>query len=367
MNAKRRSYDRLKRTFDFVAASAMLVITLPVQLVLAALVLKNLGAPVLFTQQRPGRDSKLFRLYKFRTMLSPDEKNGRVLNEDRMTSFGKRLRASSLDELPSLWNVVLGDMSLVGPRPLRSSYLGRYSPEQARRHEVRPGVTGYAQVLGRNALSWDDRLALDVQYVEKRSFWLDVWILYKTLSTVVTRVGVVADGEATMSEFFGPERTPRLELVPLSEEHLATRVEWLSDPRVRAGVTISFMPDADGMRSWFAGASNDHTRYDWVGVDPNAGRPISMCGFRVAGSEANLYIYVDPRRHGMGFGRDTMTLLIARARSKGVRRLTLETSTDNIAAVRLYESLGFVRSEESTLSPPRLSMKLDVSRGHGHE
>lgn len=194
-------YDLLKRALDITGALLLLALLWPLLLLVAALVVVNLGRPVLFTQPRPGLGARVFRLYKFRSMRNVDLKRGRVTDAERLTRFGRALRASSLDELPSLINVARGDMSFVGPRPLLVDYLERYSPEQARRHEVRPGITGLAQVNGRNALSWDERFRLDVQYVESRSLPLDLRILLGTVKSVVTRDGISETGQATMSEF----------------------------------------------------------------------------------------------------------------------------------------------------------------------
>lgn len=196
--------DRIaKRALDITVAGVGLVVTAPVQLVLAAVIARRLGRPVLFVQPRPGKNGRVFDLVKFRSMLPVDENRGLVSDEDRMTTFGSVLRSTSLDELPTLWNVLRGDMSLVGPRPLLVRYLDRYSPRQARRHEVRPGVTGLAQVSGRNAISWDDKLELDVRYVETRTFLGDIRILAKTVTRVLKRDGVTAEGSVTTAEFHG--------------------------------------------------------------------------------------------------------------------------------------------------------------------
>jgi lipopolysaccharide/colanic/teichoic acid biosynthesis glycosyltransferase len=186
-----------------VVGGAALVATLPIQAVIAVAVRRSMGAPVLFRQPRPGKDAVVFELVKFRTMHHPDAE--RVTDGERLTSLGRFLRSTSLDELPTLWNVVKGDMSLVGPRPLLVEYLPRYTAEQARRHGVRPGVTGLAQVSGRNALSWEERLALDIDYVDRRTMTLNCRILMATISSVLLRRGISADGEATMSAFLGPD------------------------------------------------------------------------------------------------------------------------------------------------------------------
>lgn len=201
--SERRPYDAVKRVLDVVASTAGLVITSPVQLCVAGVVLVAHGRPVLFRQERPGRDGVVFELVKFRTMRHPDATH--VTDEERLTTVGRALRATSLDELPTLWNVLKGDMSLVGPRPLRVHYLSRYTPRQARRHEVRPGITGLAQVSGRNLLTWEERFELDVEYVDRRSLSLDVQILARTVVAVLTRRGISAEGSATMSPFLGSE------------------------------------------------------------------------------------------------------------------------------------------------------------------
>jgi lipopolysaccharide/colanic/teichoic acid biosynthesis glycosyltransferase len=198
-----RTYDRVKRLLDTIASSAGLLITAPLQLGVAMAVALRLGRPVLFRQLRPGRNGQLFELVKFRTMTPIDPERGLVTDADRLTAFGRRLRATSLDELPTLWNVLVGDMSFVGPRPLLPEYLNLYSPDQARRHQVRPGITGLAQVAGRNHVEWADRLALDTAYVSARSLSLDARILWQTFRVVLTREGISGSGEATMSPFQG--------------------------------------------------------------------------------------------------------------------------------------------------------------------
>ena len=197
----------LKRLFDILGAVLGLLILLPIIVTLAWQVRRKLGSPVLFRQTRPGLHGKPFQLIKFRTMRNAIGLDGRPLHDsERMTSFGSFLRSASLDELPELWNVLTGDMSLVGPRPLLMEYLPLYSLEQARRHEVRPGVTGWAQVNGRNALSWEEKFRLDVWYVDNHSFWLDLKILALTVKKVFVREGISAAGEVTMTYFTGSSK-----------------------------------------------------------------------------------------------------------------------------------------------------------------
>ncbi|WP_422911705.1 sugar transferase [Pseudomonas sp. MAC6] len=193
-----------KRPFDIIASAFGLMLLSPVIAVVAWKVSRKLGSPVLFRQVRPGLNGKPFEMIKFRTMRDAIDEAGNPLpDSERMTPFGSFLRSSSLDELPELWNVLKGDMSLVGPRPLLMEYLPLYSPEQYRRHEVRPGVTGWAQINGRNALSWDEKFKLDIWYVDNRSFLLDLKIILLTIKKVIVRDGISADGEATMAKFTG--------------------------------------------------------------------------------------------------------------------------------------------------------------------
>ncbi len=194
----------MKRIFDILVSASLLVFLAPAFFALYCLVRINLGPPALFRQQRPGRLGKLFTIYKWRTMRDSRDGTGRLLADSaRLTRFGRFLRSTSLDELPELWNVLRGDMSLVGPRPLLVQYLDRYTEEQARRHQVRPGITGWAQVNGRNALSWEDRFRFDVWYVDHRSFWLDLRIFVLTLGAIIRRKGINQAGQATMAEFHG--------------------------------------------------------------------------------------------------------------------------------------------------------------------
>jgi lipopolysaccharide/colanic/teichoic acid biosynthesis glycosyltransferase len=198
----------VKRGVDLAVASTLLVLSLPVQGVVAVAVAAALGRPVLFRQRRPGRSGKVFTLYKFRTMRDVDPAKGMVTDAERLTAFGRALRSTSLDELPTLFNVVKGDMSLVGPRPLLIEYLPRYSAEQARRHEVRPGVTGLAQVSGRNGLTWEEKFELDVAYVDRRSLALDLRILVRTVGAVLNRSGISAEGHRTAPVFMGSVGPP---------------------------------------------------------------------------------------------------------------------------------------------------------------
>ena len=194
----------IKRPQDFLCALAATIVLSPVMGVTALLVKNKLGTPVLFTQDRPGKDGKVFKLYKFRTMTDARDEKGELLPDDiRLTSFGKKLRSTSLDELPELFNILKGDMAVVGPRPLLVRYLDRYNEHQARRHEVRPGFTGLAQINGRNAISWEDKFDWDVKYVDHISFLQDWKIIFGTVKIVLKKEGISAAGESTMGEFMG--------------------------------------------------------------------------------------------------------------------------------------------------------------------
>jgi lipopolysaccharide/colanic/teichoic acid biosynthesis glycosyltransferase len=201
----------LKRLFDIVVAGLILTISFPILFFLAILIRGKLGAPVFFLQIRSGLNGKSFKIFKFRTMLDVANADGDSLSdESRLTPFGKLLRATSLDELPELWNVFIGDMSLVGPRPLLMEYLPLYNTEQNRRHEVRPGITGWAQINGRNSISWEEKFELDIWYVENQSFWLDLKILILTFKKVFDREGICAEGEVTMPKFKGTRNLDEL-------------------------------------------------------------------------------------------------------------------------------------------------------------
>ena len=194
----------LKRALDIIIASAALALLSPVYFIVARKVKKNLGSPVLFRQVRPGLNGKPFEMIKFRSMKDAADAQGHALpDSERLTPFGKMLRATSLDEMPELWNVIKGDMSIVGPRPLLMEYLPLYNEEQAKRHNVRPGMTGHAQVNGRNAISWEEKLKLDSWYVENQSLWLDFKIMLKTVKKVLAKEDISAEGEVTVTKFSG--------------------------------------------------------------------------------------------------------------------------------------------------------------------
>ena len=204
---KKGFYEKyVKRPQDFLCALAAIIVLSPIMLITAVLVRTKLGSPIIFKQERPGLNGKIFTLYKFRTMTDKKDSEGNLLpDEIRLTNFGKKLRSTSLDELPELFNILNGDMSVVGPRPLLVRYLPRYNTHQARRHEVRPGFTGYAQVNGRNSITWEDKFDKDVYYVDHVTFLGDWKIVFQTVKTVLKREGISSDTSATMEEFMGNE------------------------------------------------------------------------------------------------------------------------------------------------------------------
>ena len=205
MKQKKGIYEKIiKRILDFILALSALIILSPVMLFVWCLVKIKLGSPAIFKQERPGMNGKIFKLYKFRSMTDERDENGELLSDEvRLTKFGKKLRSTSLDELPELWNIIKGDMSIVGPRPLLVRYLPLYNERQARRHEVRPGFTGLAQVNGRNSISWEEKFEWDVQYVDNITFWGDVKIVLNTVKVVLKREGISSETSVTMEEFRG--------------------------------------------------------------------------------------------------------------------------------------------------------------------
>lgn len=345
MPSRKKSYDFLKRGIDIVGSGIGLVVLSPVIGAVSLAVRTKLGSPVIFQQRRPGKDGEIFTLYKFRTMLDMNEAKGIVTNEQRMTSFGRRLRSLSLDELPTLMNVLRGNMSLVGPRPLRTEYLSQYSPQQARRHEVRPGITGLAQIKGRNSLPWEERFKMDVDYVESRSLRVDSQILMNTLFQVFRRSGIEGDGMAAMSAFVADKPVDSLTEEPLSEEWLETRVQWLNDPGIREGITISFEANITDTYKWFESVNENLSRRDWVYLN-ELGEPVAMAGLSGVGTpDLTLYIYVGPSQQGNGYGGMVINRLIYRARTYGGYRLRIEVKQSNEIAMKLYEKRGFERVE----------------------
>ncbi|SDS19586.1 sugar transferase [Agrococcus carbonis] len=355
--AERRRYDAVKRSLDVLAAGTGLVLASPVMAATAVVVAATLGRPVLFRQQRPGRGGRPFEIVKFRTMREPDATVGDDNSEARMTRAGSRIRSLSVDELPNLWNVLKGDMSIVGPRPLKTAYLTRYSPRQLRRHEVRPGLTGLAQVSGRNALSWDDRLELDVWYVEHRSLRLDLTVLVRTIGKVLRREGVAEEGHATVREFFGPTPTD-LRLIELAAVGLPARPDGSAAPPGGAPGASWALADAATLEVVAGSRQGDPGRMDWVAVD-RSGRPMTWCGFtELTPTTARIYIVACAEPADRGLIRPTLQLLIARAHDLGLKQLRLEVDAQDAESRRTFADLSFreTGARDSTTIPMALTL-----------
>lgn len=333
---------KFKRIVDLTGASVGLLVLSPVIAAIGAAVRIKLGAPVIFQQKRAGQHGRSFTLYKFRTMLEPDPKQGIIVDDQRMTSFGRRLRALSLDELPTLFNVVKGDMSLVGPRPLHLSYLPRYSPHQARRHEVRPGITGLAQVSGRNSLNWEERFELDVQYVDDQSPWLDLKILARTVGRVFSGSDVEAEGALTMPIFTGSEPEDGL------TEHLMSRRwhqiwhSWQATPH--AAVTQPAKP-----------TGTDATRH-WIYLDSDK-TPLCIAGLAgLGGSELTATVLTNPEKTDKWFLPAVLNRLNLHGNFYQADRVTLQPAAKNPVVLAAARGAGFTAPRtESTQAETRPS------------
>ena len=319
--------DVTKRTVDVVGASSALVVLSPVIGLLWLMVRTKLGSPVIFAQTRPGKNGELFTLYKFRTMLPEDASRNWITDDQRMTPFGRRLRSTSLDELPTLFNVLKGDMSLVGPRPLVVGYLPLYSPHQARRHDVRPGVTGLAQVNGRNALSWEERFDLDVHYVDHHNLWLDLKILLQTVRKVVSKSDIEGSGIATMTMFVGAAPEDGLTEENLTESQYFLLHTWLQDPQVLKLGSINAAPDDAHTRYWLY----RNTHGDVVGIG-------GLTGLGDLNVQAILLIGA----HGVDATQAMLNRLIRQGRSYDVDRIIVRISDRHNALCDNVQSLGFV-------------------------
>lgn len=322
-----------KRVFDCIGAGIGLVVIAPVFAALWLAVRIKLGSPVIFAQQRPGKNGQLFTMLKFRSMLEEDPARNLVTDDQRSTAFGRRLRATSLDELPTLINVLKGDMSLVGPRPLVVEYLPLYSKHQARRHEVRPGITGLAQVSGRNQLSWEDRFNLDVDYVGRHNLVLDLKILAQTFGRVFSKSGIEADGISTMTMFVGPPPEDGLLEQLMSDRWYRLGQTWLQDPRA---VTISVLTTQQsvGARQWMY-LHDEQT-------------PVAVCGlFGLGSPQLSASLLINPQYQNQQLVDALLKRLIHHGKSFDAQRLTLRLPAKHGVLHRNVERLGFVASTNS--------------------
>lgn len=323
-----------KRAVDILGASIGLLVLSPVFALLWVLIRTKLGAPVIFAQQRPGKDGELFTLLKFRSMLEEDPTKGLITDEQRMTRFGRQLRATSLDELPTLINVLKGDMSLVGPRPLNVEYLPLYSVHQARRHDVRPGVTGLAQVNGRNALSWEERFDLDVQYVDHHNLWVDLKILLQTVTKVFAKSDIEGELISTMTMFIGEPPNDGLIEEPLEDRWSALWDSWQHSP---AALKIG---DHDG--------ADPQTVRHWVYLEDPAS-PVGITGLSDLGEpELNASIVLAPGYHTSMAVEALLNRLLYHGKTYDAHRIFLRLSDDNHDLYETAHRLGFVPIDLST-------------------
>lgn len=374
MTASGRAAERIarlaarKRVVDTLVVLATAPLTVPLTAATAVAVRIRLGSPVIFRQERAGLHGRTFAVLKFRSMTHDRDASGRLLADDeRLTPFGRLLRRSSLDELPQLLNVLRGDMSLVGPRPLLPRYLAHYTPEESRRHDLRPGLTGLAQVSGRNGLGWDERLALDVRYVETATLRGDLGILARTVLQAVRGSGVTTTAGHTGEPLDVERSYPVVAGVSIrrfAARDIATRVRWMNHPATRRHMRLPDEVTEETTGRWFARAFRDPERRDWVAYEVATGTTVAMLGLRQAapGALPELYMFVDPDRLGEGLGtRSLAALLEWLTESKAYAGCTLSTAADNLAAHRLYQRVGFRTIH--TDPDGRTHMRLDLPVG----
>lgn len=317
-----------KRAVDILGASLGLIVLAPVFALLWILIRTKLGAPVIFAQQRPGTHGELFTMLKFRSMLEEDPATGLLTDDQRMTSFGRKLRASSLDELPTLINVLKGEMSLVGPRPLNVEYLPRYSPRQARRHEVRPGITGLAQVNGRNALSWEARFDLDVHYVEHHTLWLDLKIMVQTIMRVFAKTDIEGEQISTMTMFLGASPNDGLTEYPLGDRWHGLWNSWQYSP---AALKIG---NHDG--------TAPNTTRHWVYLDDRE-IPVGIAGLSgLGGPQLHASIVLGPQHHTTMALEALLNRLLYHGKAYDAHHIFLRLSETNREFYEIAQLLGFV-------------------------
>ncbi|MCH8492477.1 MAG: GNAT family N-acetyltransferase [Idiomarina sp.] len=335
----------LKRTIDLVLATIGFILLSPIFIiVMVGLSFANRGTPFFF-QERPGKNEKFFRIIKFKSMTDTTDENGKLLpDNERLTRMGALVRKTSLDELPQLINVIKGDMSLVGPRPLLKQYLPHYTSREKARHLIRPGITGLAQVTGRNSLTWDEKLELDVRYVENVSFKIDLGILCKTVLKVFSskNVNILPSSRGTLLSI---ARTNEYILRPLCEKDLPYRVEWLNDSRIYQSMNLQLPITMSATRSWFQRVTEDNSRVDLVLT--HNGIPIAMAGLTGAQhGECEQYTFVNPEMKGQGIG--SMTHFMRLVYGFDIFGATLIKSVidiDNIASRKSVERMGFALKE----------------------
>lgn len=354
----------VKRLIDCGIVLITVPVTLPLGILTALAVRINMGKPVLFRQDRVGLDERTFSLLKFRSMLPEVSNSGELLEpSQRVTKFGALLRKSSLDELPQLLNVLKGDMSLVGPRPLLVDYLPYYKDSERIRHSVRPGITGSAQVSGRNSLGWDERLALDSEYASNSGVIDDFKILYQTLIGVIRKEGTIAE-PWTAGEYLSVYRS-----YPFDEEYalrrfepqdIEARVKWLNDPRVSSSMTVSDDITVDGTKKWLKAARLNPLRKDFVVYDRDSLEIVAIAGYKST-SESEIpvfYFAVDPNQQGKRIGTRTLELLLQYMKSQPeINGAAGEIWETNTRSIKIHERLGF-QKVQSNLPEDRIRMEL---------
>ncbi len=339
-------FNRRKRILDLALVLLSTPITLPLFLLIAGIVRVQQGRPVLFRQERLGYNEQVFHILKFRTMSDARDAEGNLLpDEQRLTPIGTFLRRTSLDELPQLINVLRGEMSLVGPRPLFPRYLPYYTSREATRHLVRPGITGYAQVNGRNHVGWDARLELDAIYVERASTKLDLVILAQTIMRSVRREGIEVIAGRSGSPLNVARTYPKdgaLVLRPLEEGDLPERVRWMNDPRTRAYMRLSDDITLESTAAWFRAKARQHGKHDFVVVDSTTQTIVGMVGLRARGARsAESYIIVAPELRGRGLGHRVQRLLLVWAFQSGLYdKVVSSVRRDNTASHRVHARFG---------------------------
>lgn len=337
----------LKRGLDFILVFCVLAVIWPILLVITVwLHFANKGAGTFFTQERPGKDEKIFKVIKFKSMTDERDEQGRLLPDKlRLTKVGRFIRATSIDELPQLFNVLKGEMALIGPRPLLPRYLGYYTERERLRHTVRPGITGWAQVNGRNLLTWDQKLEMDVWYVEHLSFMLDMRIVFFTIKNVIKREGVAIP----RGIFLDDERRhnkrhllDKLAIRPLEKKDLAERVSWMKNPKVYK--TMNLNPDItiETTLAWYEKNKGRKDRMDFV-VEDRKGKIVAFSGITgISDGVGETYSFVSPNEQGQGIGTITRYLTCKYAFEKlSLNKIVSYCSVDNVASIKVNERLGY--------------------------
>lgn len=360
----RRTHILAKRLIDTALVVVSAPLTLPIGIVAAVLVRFKMGSPILYKQERIGLGEQRFELYKFRSMLDEVSSDGRTLSpSERITPFGALLRKSSLDELPQLLNVLKGDMSLVGPRPLLVEYLPHYRDSERSRHSVRPGITGHSQVNGRNSLGWDERLEMDADYARNGTLISDFKIISQTIMGVLKRDGIIAE-PWTHGEYLSVYRSyptdGEFALRRFEPQDIEKRVDWLNDSRTRDSLTVEGEITIEGTRSWLQNARKNPNRKDLVVYDLDTLKMVAIVGYKSTPGETVpiLYFAVDPDMQGRGIGSVTLKLLVEFMRSQpDIGGAAGEIYTDNIASIKIHQRLGF-EQVDADLPANRIRMEM---------